>query len=71
MTGPTHSAGEKVEVSTDGATWTTLATVGTPQLRDDIAVTGNPHARYVRVSALGDATASHPLVVGELSATAR
>src|SRR3954471_12038114 len=71
VTGPTRSAGEKVEISSDGTTWTTLATVASPQLRDDIAISGRTQARYVRVSALGDATASHPLVVGELSAEAR
>jgi hypothetical protein len=48
---------------------TTVATVSDPQLQDDIAGTGQA-VRYVRVSALGDATQSHPLVVGELSVKA-
>jgi trehalose/maltose hydrolase-like predicted phosphorylase len=69
VTGPTDSAGEKVEVSADGNTWATVATVSDPQLQDDIAGTGQA-VRYVRVSALGDATQSHPLVVGELSVKA-
>src|SRR3954453_21630576 len=66
VTGPTDSAGEKAEISADGSTWTPLATVADPQLRDDFAGSGQ-QVRYVRVTALGDATASHPLVVGELS----
>jgi hypothetical protein len=66
VTGPTNSAGEKVEVSPDGNKWKTLATVPQPQLRDTIAGSGQ-QVRYVRVSALGDATQTHPLVVGELS----
>src|SRR3954471_19469405 len=66
VTGPTDSAGEKVEISADGSTWTPLATVPDPQLRDDFAGSGQ-QVRYVRVTALADATASHPLVVGELS----
>jgi trehalose/maltose hydrolase-like predicted phosphorylase len=69
VTGPTHSAGEKVEISSDGSNWTTLATVANPQLRDDFRAP-NQQVRYVRVTALGDASASHPLVVGELAATA-
>ena len=66
VTGPTQSAGEDVAVSADGVTWTALASVTAPTLRDEITGSGQM-IRYVRLVARGDATAQHPLVVGELA----
>jgi hypothetical protein len=67
-TGPTDSAGERVQVSTDGSTWTTVAQVTDPDLRDVVPLGGDP-VRFVRVRAIGDATPAHPLVVGRLAVT--
>src|SRR3954454_6595106 len=66
VTGPTDSAGEKAEISADGSTWTPLATVPDPQLRDDFAGSVQ-QVLYLRLSALVDASGSHSLLVGELS----
>lgn len=68
VTMPTRSAGERVEASTDGTTWRTIATVSAPTLSDAVPGDGQP-ARYVRLVALG-ATATVPLIVGELSVQA-
>jgi hypothetical protein len=68
LTGPTQSAGEVVEVSADGRTWRTLATVAAPPIHETFAGGGTP-ARYVRVTAGADTTATHPFVIGELSVT--
>jgi hypothetical protein len=65
-TGPTRSAAETISVSADGQTWHTVADVATPGLHDDVAGTGQP-VRFVRVTAGADATAQHPLVIGELA----
>ena len=67
-TGPTDSAGERVQVSADGSTWTTVAQVTDPDLRDVVPLDGDP-VRFVRVRAIGDATPAHPLVVGRLAVT--
>ena len=69
VTRPTRSAGERVEASADGSTWRTIATVSSPTLTDVVRGDGRP-ARYVRLVALG-ATATVPLIVGELSVQAR
>jgi hypothetical protein len=66
VTGPTQSAGEDVAVSADGVTWTGLASATAPTRRDEITGSGQM-IRYVRLVARGDATAQHPLVVGELA----
>jgi trehalose/maltose hydrolase-like predicted phosphorylase len=68
-TGPTRSAGETIAVSADGRTWQTLARQGAPPVSEVIAGTGQP-VRYVRVTAGPDASAKHPLVVGELAVRA-
>jgi trehalose/maltose hydrolase-like predicted phosphorylase len=69
-TGPTRSASETVEVSADGGTWQTLARVAAPPITEELAGAGQP-VRYVRVTAGADASAKHPLVMGELSVRAR
>lgn len=57
--------GPRWTVSAGGSSWTTLARVTDPDLRDVVPVGGEP-VRYVWVGAHGDATATHPLVVGRL-----
>jgi trehalose/maltose hydrolase-like predicted phosphorylase len=69
VTGPVDSAGEDVAVSADGQTWTTLASVTAPALRDVVAGSGQ-QIRLVRVVSRSDATDQHPLVVGELTVRA-
>jgi hypothetical protein len=69
VTGPVDSAGEDVAVSADGQTWTTLASVTAPALRDVVAGSGQ-RIRLVRVVSRSDATDQHPLVVGELTVRA-
>lgn len=68
VTRPTVSAGEAVDVSTDGVTWRRLGVVTRPALRDVVSGGSRP-ARYVRLTALGG-TADRPLVVGELDVRA-
>jgi trehalose/maltose hydrolase-like predicted phosphorylase len=67
-TQPTRSAGERVEASTDGTTWRTIATVTSPTLSDVVAGDHRP-TRYVRLVALGG-TDAVPLIVGELAVQA-
>jgi trehalose/maltose hydrolase-like predicted phosphorylase len=55
---PTPQTSATIAVSTDGRTWTPAGTPGAT-------------ARYVRVTAGRDASARHPLVVGELHVSAR
>jgi hypothetical protein len=43
-----------------------VADIAAPGLRDDVAGAGQT-VRFVRVTAGADATALHPLVVGELA----
>jgi trehalose/maltose hydrolase-like predicted phosphorylase len=69
ITGPVHSAAEEVRVSADGRTWHRLAAITTPGAHDVIDGSGEP-VRYVRVRAGDDATAQHPLVVGDLAVRA-
>ena len=69
VTGPTQSAGEDVAVSADGHTWTTLASVTAPTLRDVVSGSGQ-RIRFVRLVSRADSTAQHPLVVGELAVSA-
>jgi trehalose/maltose hydrolase-like predicted phosphorylase len=66
LTGPTRSAGAQIAVSADGQSWQTVADIAAPGLRDDVAGAGQT-VRFVRVTAGADATALHPLVVGELA----
>jgi trehalose/maltose hydrolase-like predicted phosphorylase len=68
-TGPTRSAGETIAVSADGRTWQTLARQDAPPVSEVIAGGGQP-VRYVRVTAGRNASAKHPLVVGELEVRA-
>jgi trehalose/maltose hydrolase-like predicted phosphorylase len=57
--GPVRSAGFTVSVSADGRSWEPLGFA-------DALEAGGRVARYVRVTAGADATAAHPLVIGDL-----
>jgi trehalose/maltose hydrolase-like predicted phosphorylase len=70
VTGRTRSAGERVEASPDGRSWTLLSRRGAPPLRDSVDGRGLS-ARYVRVTALANASRRRPLVIGGLAVTAR
>ncbi|HEY2636404.1 MAG TPA: discoidin domain-containing protein, partial [Solirubrobacteraceae bacterium] len=69
VTGPTRSAAETIQVSSDGRSWQTVSSVAAPTLHDQIDATGHT-AHYVRVVAGSNAAAQKPLVVGELGVRA-
>ena len=67
VTRATVSADARVQVSTDGRTWRTLATVDGRRLRTQVPGDGRP-ARFVRLVAVG-ATDTVPLIAGEVAVT--